>query len=128
MNADATEPDKPSERECQDAQLIHLLQLCWLVLPGVGGLLVPLLVWVMRQQSSAFLDESGREVVNLQISMLLYWAVAGILAFPLFCLGIVGWIMMGVLLLMQIILPIVGGQEARRGEVYRYPVNIRFLS
>lgn len=104
------------------ATFIHLGGLSWLLIPVGGGLLVPLVLWLIKRKDSPFLDDHGRETVNFQISILIYWAIAGILT--AMCFGV---ILLPIVGLLSLVAPIVCAVRANRGEYVRYPATIRFL-
>ncbi|KKP97620.1 MAG: hypothetical protein US25_C0005G0022 [Candidatus Moranbacteria bacterium GW2011_GWE1_36_7] len=53
---------------------------CWIV-PGIGGILVPLAVWGLgKSPDRTLLDQHGKEAINFQISVLIY-TVAVVAAF-----------------------------------------------
>ncbi|MGI9594891.1 MAG: DUF4870 domain-containing protein [Acidimicrobiales bacterium] len=96
--------------------LLHLLAL-------VAGFLGPLIVWWIKKDQSPFIDYHGKEALNFQISLFVYWIGA------LFAMLIlVGFLLIPVLLVLQILFPILAGIAANRGEYYRYPLTIRFIS
>ena len=85
----------------------------------------PLVLWLIRKDQSAFDDDHGREVLNMQLSALLFsiiLAVAGFLTFGL------GWLALAVWHIVIIISQIRGAIAASNGEYFRYPMIIRFLS
>ena len=82
------------------------------------------MLWLIKKDESPFIDDHGRESVNMQLSLLVYSAGLFILGF-LTC-G-VGWALMGVVGILGIILAVLGSLAAHRGEYYRYPAVIRFL-
>ena len=101
----------------------HLTQLLNYV-TGFGGLIVPLIIWLSSRDRVEGMDEHGKAVVNLQLSLLLYV----ILSFPailLLGLGILTLIGTGIL---GFILPIVNALRANNGEGPSYFMTIRFLS
>jgi len=85
----------------------------------VASIVVPLILWLIKRHDSAFLDDHGREALNFQISMALYY--------PLLALSCVGIPLMILLPFVQIIAPIVMAVRANGGEYVRYPITIRFL-
>ncbi|MHC4989568.1 MAG: DUF4870 domain-containing protein [Planctomycetota bacterium] len=99
------------------ALFIHLL---FIILP------VPvapqLVMWLLRKDESAFIDDHGREAVNFQISLLLIAAVSGLLVL----IGI-GLLVLLVLPWFGIICSILGAVAASRGEYFRYPMTIRLI-
>jgi hypothetical protein len=54
--------------------------------------------------------------------MAIYALIAGVLMFVF-----IGFILLPVVLLTQVILTIIGALEASKGNLYRYPLTIRFL-
>ncbi len=107
------------------ATVIHLSSLAGFVLAAVvvvapvGAILGPLICWLIKRHDSPFLDDHGREALNFQISMALYY--------PLLALSCLGIPLLAVLPLIQIIAPIVMAVRANGGEYVRYPITIRFF-
>lgn len=93
------------------------------VLAIFTGFLGPLIVWAIKKDQSRFVDYHGKQALNFQFSMLLYWVVA---FFSIFIL--VGLLLVPVLMLLGIILPIMAAVAANRGEMYQYPLTIKFFS
>jgi len=104
------------------AMLCHLSALVGLLGNGVGFLLGPLIVWLLRKEDHPFVDEQGKEAVNFQLTMFL----ALFLCIPLL-LVIVGIFLMVLIGILMTILPIVAAIRANDGVPYRYPLTIRFL-
>jgi uncharacterized Tic20 family protein len=99
----------------------------WAVAAHLGplllGFLAPLVVWLVFKDRSQYLDRTGKEALNMQISYLLYSLVAGIsiiLLIGLFLLPAVG--------LAWFVLMIVGTVKVANHEEFRYPAIIRFVS
>lgn len=89
----------------------------------LGSVLGPLIVWLMKREDSAFVDQCGRNCLNFKLSVLVYFVISAILAF----VGI-GFILLGILAVMDIICTIIGIIKASEGTVYRFPLTITFLS
>lgn len=102
--------------------LMHLSQLLNLV-TGLGGLIVPLIIWVTQKDKVTHMDKQGKEVVNFQISMILFAFIA-IPCILLFGLGILMLIAIGIF---NLIMPIIGGIKASNGEFFEYPFKINFI-
>ncbi len=98
------------------SMLIHLLSL-------VSGFVGPLIVWLIKRDQSAFVDYHGKEALNFQISMFIYWTGA-LLAMII----LIGFLLIPVLLVLQILFPILAAVAANKGEYYRYPLSIRLIS
>lgn len=105
----------------QMLMIMHLSQLLNLV-TGLGGIVVPIILWQLKKDEIQEMDEQGKEVVNFQISMFIYYAVSIVL-----CLVFIGFILLGVLALINIIFPIIQGLNAKDGKPVKYPLTIRLL-
>ncbi|MEX2579873.1 MAG: DUF4870 domain-containing protein [Verrucomicrobiales bacterium] len=126
-------PLKPEDERLY-ATLIHLSGLLWLMsIPGIVGVL---LVWLLKREQSAFVDEHGKEAMNFQISLLIYLAAVGLLAAVGAILSVVvvglflffpALLALGGLLVFQIVVAILAAMEANKGAAYRYPLSIHFL-
>ena len=104
------------------AMLCHLTALVGLIGNGIGFLLGPLVVWLLKREDDPFVDEQGKEAVNFQITMFIGCFVGGILAI----VG-VGFVLLIVLAFLMTIFPIIGAIKANNGEHYRYPFTWRVI-
>lgn len=85
---------------------------------------VPALVmWLIKRDSSPFVDDHGREAVNFQISLVIYALIGGLL---IAACGI-GFLVIGAAYILGIVGMILASIAANKGEYYRYPACIRFL-
>jgi uncharacterized Tic20 family protein len=92
-----------------------------------GHVLGPLLVWVIKRDTSAFINEHGKEALNYNISISIYFTVCVFLFFTI--VGIPLAIMGGITLaIADVILRIIAALKASNGEHYSYPMTIRFLN
>lgn len=107
--------------ERQYAMFIHLSQLAGLIIPILGWL-VPLILWQVKKDTSAYINANGKIVMNWIISSLIYAVVCYILVFIL--VGIFLLIALGICSLIFII---IGSVKANNGEVWHYPLSIRFI-
>ena len=112
----------PSEEARKWGMIVHLSALVGLLGNGIGFLLGPLAVWLMKREEDPFIDANGKEAVNFQITMMLAAVVSAFLIFIL-----VGFLLLAIIGIMAIIFPILAGLKAKEGEVYRYPMTIRFI-
>ncbi len=107
--------------------LIGLLSLADVAIP-LAALIGTVIMWRVKKDQSAFLDDHGREATNFQLSMVLYVLIG--VAFGVLTIGI-GFILAAPALIALMILKLVGSIRgalaANRGEFYRYPMCIRFL-
>lgn len=109
----------PGER--QACVWLHLTTL--LILPtAVLHLVAAVILWQVKREGSAFADDHGREVVNFQISLMVYSFVLGVLGFLILPL-----IALAAVFIVALISIIRGAVAANRGEVFRYPMCLRFI-
>jgi uncharacterized protein len=101
--------------------LIHLSQLTSVIIPGLGFIL-PIIMWATNKDKNAVIDMHGKVTVNWLISLLIYSIVCGILIFVV--IGIFGLVLLAVL---NFIFAIVAAIKANDGQVWVYPLSIKFL-
>lgn len=109
----------------EDKQLLvitHLSQLLDLV-TGIGGFIVPLVIWLTQKEQVVGMDIHGKMILNFQISLFLYSIICIPLIF-LFGLGIILLIGVG---LMALVFPILNAIKVNNGEMPEYPLSIQFL-
>jgi len=118
-----TETYETTPREARNwAMGCHLIALVGLLGNGLGFLVGPLIVWLVKRDDHPFIDEQGKESVNFQITMM----GAIIVCIPLIFIG-VGIVLMPLIGIFDVVLTIIGGVKAANGEHWRYPLTIRFL-
>jgi uncharacterized Tic20 family protein len=91
--------------------------------PLVLGFVAPLVVWLVFRDRSAFLDRTGKEALNMQISYLIYGTVSG-----LSIVLLIGLALFPLVMLAWFVLMIVATVKVASWEDYRYPAIIRFVS
>jgi uncharacterized Tic20 family protein len=110
----------------QDRQLIvltHLSQLATLLI-GFGSLILPLILWMTNKERVYNMDVHGKNILNFQISLLIY----ALICVPLILflgLGLIGLIVLGVI---SVIFPVINAIKANNGEVPKYPLSLNFIS
>ncbi len=104
------------------AMICHLSALAGLVVPVVGCIVGPLVIWQIKKEEFPFVDEQGKEAVNFQISMLIYGIVAGLL-----CFACVGFVLLPAVAIFDLIFLLIAAVKANDGYHYRYPLTIRFI-
>jgi len=100
----------------------HASALLGVFLHFPGHVIPPLIVWLAKRDDSPDIDAHGKEALNFQISMLIYNAVAAV-----FCLVLIGFLILPFLWVLNAVLVIVASIKASDGELYRYPITIRFI-
>ncbi len=102
--------------------LCHASALIGFVVPGVGHLLAPLIVWLIKRGESSDVDAHGKESLNFQISMLFYAIISGIL-----CLIVIGFALLAILHVLNVVFVIIASIKASEGKLYRYPLTLRLI-
>ncbi len=80
-------------------------------------------MWLVKRGDSPEIDAHGKESLNFQLSMLIYDAIAAILCFVL-----IGIPILIILWIMNTVFVIIASIRASEGQLYRYPLTIRFLN
>jgi uncharacterized Tic20 family protein len=102
--------------------LCHATALAGFFVPWAGHILGPLIVWLAKRGDSPEIDVHGKESLNFQISMLIYSLIAGVL-----CLVLIGFVLLGILHILNLVLVIIASIQASEGKLYRYPISIRLI-
>ncbi|MDZ4687583.1 MAG: DUF4870 domain-containing protein [Planctomycetaceae bacterium] len=117
-------PANPLNDERLWAMLCHLSTFVTWV--PFANIVIPLVIWMVKRDSSALIADQGKEVLNFQVTMMLLYAVmvACFISMILFPVGII----LAVLLpLWHLVLTIVGAIKAYDGQFYRYPLTARLI-
>jgi uncharacterized Tic20 family protein len=119
--------EKPAEEALSPdtkmwAMLCHLAALALIVFPLFGNVIGPLVVWILKKEDHPFIDENGKESLNFQISMAIYFCAAVLLVFIA-----IGILLLPALGIFWLILTVVAAVKANSGETYKYPLTIRFF-
>ena len=135
----------PEERNW--SMLVHLSALSSLVTSGLGGILGPLIVWLIFRGRSDMVNFHGKKALNFNISFLIYYIILIVLMIPFLVIGTIADIeqeivagfwetlaLLGVSLFLMLILAIiwliwtiVAGVRASRGDPPGYILALPFL-
>ena len=102
--------------------LCHATALAGFFVPWAGHIVGPLIVWLAKRSDSPEIDENGKESLNFQISMLIYNVIAAVL-----CLVLIGFILLAILHILNLVLVIIASVQTSEGKSYRYPMTIRLI-
>ncbi|MDB2387373.1 DUF4870 domain-containing protein [Shewanella sp.] len=100
---------------------VHLASFAGYLIP-FGSIVGPLIVWLMKRDELPFVDSCGRNCLNFKISVAIYMVVSAILML----IGI-GFILLAMLAIADIVLTIIAAIKASEGKVYQYPMSINFI-
>ena len=109
----------------EDKQLLVLTHLSQLLdfVTGIGGFIVPLILWLTKKDEVVGMNEHGKAILNFRISMFLYILIC-IPLILLLGLGILGLIAIG---FFYLIFPIINAIKASNNEKPSYPFSITFI-
>lgn len=129
------------------SMVVHLSALSSLVTSGLGGILGPLIVWLIFRGRSDMVNFHGKRALNFNISFLIYFIILFFAMIPFFVVGtiadieqeivdgfwetlallIVALLLMFVLGVVWLIWTIVAAVRASRGDPPGYILAIPFL-
>ena len=97
--------------------LSHILAL----VPGVN-ILGPLVIWLIKKNESGFVEANARESLNFQLTVIIAWVISCLLMVVW-----IGWLLVGVVSILDVVFVIVATVKASENKIYRYPVNLRLI-
>ena len=132
MNTNIISPLTTNKSERTWGMSVHLVVMIaammtsWVA--GAAGAVAALAFLLIKPMGSAFVAEHAREALNFNISMFLYAAIGFVLTVLTLGLGLIVFIPLGAgLALMWLACSIIAAIQANDGQVYRYPLSIRFV-
>ena len=87
-----------------------------------GNIWGPLIIWLIKRDSSEFVADQAKEALNAQISMTIYAAISALLM-----VALIGFPLLLLVIVANIILIITAAPAANRGDFYRYPYILRLV-
>lgn len=111
----------PTQQERTMAMFCHIGGLIGSFVPP-ANILVPLVIWLLKKDQSAFINEHGKEAINFQITVSICAVISLILMIVL-----IGILLLAVLWVAVLVLGIVAGVKAYEGNHYRYPLILRLV-
>ena len=112
----------PTPEARQWAMFCHYAAFFWFLVPMIGNVIGPLVVWQLKKDLDPFVNEQGKEALNFQITFSLAMIVCGILAWV-----VIGFPLMLLVSISALVLTIIAGIKANAGEAYRYPICWRVV-
>ena len=121
------------------AFLLHLSAFFGYMVP-FGAVVGPLVIWEINKNKSDFVNENGKESINFNLSYLLYTFLLGLSIIPFIIRTVLsefhhfdlfGIVMaasiIGLIGIVKFVLIIFAAIKANQGEVYHYPLTIKFI-
>jgi uncharacterized Tic20 family protein len=120
-------PNNPQRKEIfheissDDKNLAMLAHLLGIVIGFIGGLII----WLSNKDKpeKSFVIEQAREALNFQITILIASFVSILL-----CFVIIGFVLLPILFIGNIVFCIIAGVAASKGKAYRYPITLRLIN
>lgn len=121
----ADELDFPPTHEERNLAIIAHLSGCAGVLGmGLVGFIGPLVIYLLKKESSPYIEVQAKEALNFQITIFLIQVACGAVA-AISC-GVLFPIVF-VPMLLQVVFSVIAALAVRDGTNYRYPFNFRLL-
>jgi len=121
-NSTAAPSAAPTENERTWGMLAHLSALAGLVVPLIGIVLGPLVVWLAKRDESVFVAAHAKEALNFNISVLL-----GAIVCMLLMLVFIGVLLGTALFIAWLVMTLVAAIKASEGHPYQYPFSLRLV-
>jgi len=99
----------------------HLAGLAGNIVP-FGSIIAPLVIWKIKEPESEFVADQAKESLNFQITIM----IAVLISIPL-CFVLIGFFLLPVILVFDLVCIVLGMLRANEGIRYRYPISIRFV-
>jgi len=122
------QPAAPEQPQIDDKQsrtwamVCHLSALAGYTCIPLANVIAPLIVWFLKKDEFPAVNEHGKEAINFQISILIY-TIVSIFLFVV----VIGIFLLPVVLVTNLVLIIVAAVKANEGQLYKYPLCIRFI-
>ena len=107
--------------EKQMGLFLHLSRLIDAIAFPVGAI-VTIVLWQTQKDKMPALDAHGKMATNWMISSFIYMVISFVLMFFL-----IGFLLAPIVWVLMIVFPIIGGIKANNGELWEYPLTIKFL-
>ena len=89
---------------------------------GILGFIVPLIIFLIKKDESPFVRDQAAHSLNFQLLLLIGYVISSVLMIVL-----IGYLFWFALWVTSIVLGIMGGMAANRGEWYRFPFNVNWV-
>lgn len=112
----------------QWAMFGHLSALTGVFTGGVGNIVGPLVVWLVKKDTLPFAADQAKEALNFNITLLIVAVALTLLSIVTLGLGLILVIPLGVLIgIAWLVLTIMAAMKANEGVTYRYPLTLRLI-
>ncbi len=117
-------PGSTGEASPDDRTLAMLAHLLGIFTWFVGALVI----WLVKKDTSPFVDDQGKEALNFQITMAIANCIAAAsMAIELRDVRSAGCVLLPAVWVVNLVFCILAAVAASRGERYRYPLTLRLV-
>jgi len=118
----------PTAEERQWGLFAHLSSLTGLFTGGIGNIVGPLVIWLIKKDTMGFASDQAKEALNFNITLLIIGVVLFLLTLITFGIGALLTVPIGILLgIAWLVLTIIAAMKANEGVAYRYPFALRLI-
>ena len=115
IGTDYTPVITPTSDEKTLAILAHILTI-------ISSFIAPLIIYLIKKDDSPYVAEHAKESLNFQITMFILYIISIVLM-----LLLIGFLLIWLLSIANIILVIIATIKASENKMYRYPINFRLI-
>lgn len=115
IGTDYTPVTTPTSDEKTLAILAHILTI-------ISSFIAPLIIYLIKKDDSPYVAEHAKESLNFQITMFILYIISVVLM-----LLLIGFLLIWLLSIANIILVIIATIKASENKMYRYPINFRLI-
>ena len=112
-----------SSEERTWSAVAHLSALLGVLIPFIGNVLGPLVVWLVKRNDSEMVNEEAKEAMNFQITV----SLSLLLCIPAMVIGVGGKLFI-LILLADLFFIIKAAVHASKGDSYSYPLTMQLIS
>ncbi|MGH8052785.1 MAG: DUF4870 domain-containing protein [Stenotrophomonas sp.] len=117
-----------SSEERQWAMFGHLSALTGVVTGGVGNIVGPLVIWLVKKDTMSFAADQAKEALNFNITLAIVALALVVLSVVTLGIGLIVVIPLSIALgVAWLVLTIMAGIKANEGVTYRYPFTLRLI-
>lgn len=85
----------------------------------LSSFIAPLIMWLLFKDKSRLVDEAGKEILNFELSYLLYCLIL--------CITCIGMVLVPVVAVAMVVFIVIAMIKAINGESWSYPLSICIL-
>ena len=95
----------------------------------LGGVVAPLILWLLKRDNSKYLDATGKEVVNFNLCVVAAFAALKVLGW-IGSIIFLGWLFRFIgtaAWLAWVVVTVISAVSANGGKFYRFPLSYRWI-